>query len=92
MDDVLASRFGKTRARRWFWNQKMRRTRREHKWCCPRVMRWSGEVSQGYHGMLQEPRIEEKSRVTLTGFAGFSGIRHGSVDRSGYLGQPREPG
>jgi hypothetical protein len=28
-------------------NQKMRRTQREHTWCCPRVMRWSGQVTQG---------------------------------------------
>jgi hypothetical protein len=70
MDDVLVSRFGNTRARRRFRNQKMRRTRREYAGCCPRVVRWSGWVTQGYQGMLQEPRTEEKSRVTLAGFTG----------------------
>jgi hypothetical protein len=70
MDDVLASWFGKTRARRWFQNQKMRRTQKEHSWWCPRVMRWLGQVTQGCQGMLQESRPEENSRVTLTGFTG----------------------
>jgi hypothetical protein len=72
MDDVLESWFGKTRARRRFQNQKMRRTRREHVGCCPRVVRWSGWVTQGYQGMLQESRTEEESRVTLTGLTGFT--------------------
>jgi hypothetical protein len=71
MDDVLVSQFRTTRARQWFRNQMMRRTRREHEWCCPRVARWSGWVTQGYQGMVQEPRIEEKSRVTPTRLAGF---------------------
>jgi hypothetical protein len=73
MDDVLVSWFRKTRARRWFQNQKMRRTRREHAWYCPRVTRWSGGVTQGCKGMLQELQTEEKSRVTLTGLTGFTG-------------------
>jgi hypothetical protein len=71
MDDVLASRFRKTRARRRFQNQKMRRTRREHAACCPRVMAWSGQVTQGYQGMLQESQTEEESRVTLIRLTGF---------------------
>jgi hypothetical protein len=73
MHDVLASQFRKTRARQRFWNQKMRRTQRKHAWCCPRVTRWSGRVTQGCQGMLQESRTEEKSRVILTGLTRFVG-------------------
>jgi hypothetical protein len=46
---------------------------REHAWCCPRVVRWSGWVTQGYQGMLQELWIEDKSRVTLAGLVRFTG-------------------
>jgi hypothetical protein len=73
MDDVLVSRFGKTRARRQLQNQKMRKTQRGHAWCCPRVMRWSDRVTQGYQGMLQESWTEEESRVALTRLIGFAG-------------------
>jgi hypothetical protein len=75
MDDVLASRFRKTRARRWFQNRKMK-TQREHAGCCRRVTRWSGRVTQGCQGMLQESRTEEESRVTLTGLTRFTRIQH----------------
>jgi hypothetical protein len=77
MDDVLASRFGKTRARRRFQNEKMRRTRREHAWCCPTVVRWLGWVTQGCKGMLQESQTEEESQVTiieLTRLAELTGL------------------
>jgi hypothetical protein len=73
MDDVLASWIGKTRARRWFQNQKMRRSQSEHAWCCPRDARWSDRVTQGCQGMLQELQIEEKSRVTITELARSTG-------------------
>jgi hypothetical protein len=33
-----------------------------------RATRWSGQVTQGCQGMLQESRTEEKSQVTLTRF------------------------
>jgi hypothetical protein len=72
MDDVLASQFGKTRARRRFQNQKMRRTQREHARCSPRVAGWSGWVTQDYQGMLQESQIEEENRVTLIRLIGFT--------------------
>jgi hypothetical protein len=61
MDDMLASRFEKTRATRWFQNQMMRRTQRERAGCCPRVERLLGRVTQGCQGMLQESRTEEES-------------------------------
>jgi hypothetical protein len=51
----------------------MRRTRREHAWCYPRVTRWSGQVTHGCRVTLQESRTEEESRITLTGLAGFVG-------------------
>jgi hypothetical protein len=86
MDDVLASRFGKTRARRQFWNQNMGRTQRDHAWCCPRVMRWSGQVTQGRLRMLQEPRTEDKSRVTLTELVGFTGNTTRISGQIGLLG------
>jgi hypothetical protein len=70
MDGVLAILFGKTRARQWFQNLKMRRTQREQAWCCPRIARWSSRVTQGCQGMMQASRIEEESRVTLTGLTG----------------------
>jgi hypothetical protein len=72
MDDVLVSRFGKTRARRRFRDKKRRRTQREHAWCCPRAVRWLGQVTQGYQGMLQESWTEENNQVTLTGLTGFT--------------------
>jgi hypothetical protein len=35
-------------------------------------MRWSGHVTQGYQGELQESWTEEESRVTLTELIGFT--------------------
>jgi hypothetical protein len=37
------------------------------------VVRWSGLVTQGCQGMLQELQTEEESRVTLTKLIGFTG-------------------
>jgi hypothetical protein len=53
MDDALVSQFV------------MRRTRREHVWCCLRVATWLGWATRDWQVLLQRSRTRGEIRVTL---------------------------